>query len=94
MMTYEELGLALDALADAESLNGIPMFPCHPHERPMRWFDNAHWRCTNGHVTENTVHGFVGEMYCYDLCSQCGVKVRLTFPEDVTGPLAKPKAFM
>lgn len=55
--------------------------------KPDRWYEKAHWRCTNDHVSGHYIkseeHG--------DLCPACMKPVLLTFPEDKDGPLGDGK---
>lgn len=52
---------------------------------PKRWEKVPTWRCTNGHVSKSSIEGRGKNRLC--AVPQCGVTVRLTFPEDHTGPL-------
>jgi hypothetical protein len=74
----------LQAIADAEDgpkeVGGIF------GTKPIRWWDDTHWRCENDHVSVcllNTDH--TGEV-----CINCWGYVWLTFPEDQDGPLGDP----
>jgi len=95
-MTLDELGQILDNYAAAEDMAGALMFV----ERPDRWYDDPHWRCVNDHVNTEPVQGYlranaqVTTEYSFQLCPDCHHLVRLTFPEDVSGPIAAPKEFM
>lgn len=93
-MTLDQLGDLLDRYALNEDLNGALMLI----ERPDRWYDDPHWRCPNDHVNAVPTQGWRIDIhekeYSYQLCIECFMPVRLTFPEDVTGPLKEPKAVM
>lgn len=93
-MTLDELGTLLDKYAINEDMEGRVMFG----ERPDRWFDDPHWRCVNDHVTNAPLAGWRldvhEEEYSHQLCCFCKSLVRLTFPEDIPGPLAEPKAVL
>jgi len=91
-VTLNELGALLDKYAANEDMNGALMFL----ERPDRWYDDPHWRCINNHVNPEPVQGYLPGTYVwsFQLCPECGDLVRLTFPEDVPGPLAQPKEVM
>lgn len=84
VVTEAELGQILDNYAAAEDMAGALMLV----ERPDRWYDDPHWRCVNGHVSDCPVAGYTPDnVYSYQLCPGCKSPVRLTFPEDVSGPL-------
>lgn len=52
--------------------------------RPDRWYEKAHWRCINDHVSSRYLKS---EAKGCALCLACREPVVLTFPEDVDGPL-------
>jgi len=89
MMTLDELGKLLDAHAFVEEMSGRLMMI----DRPDRWYDDPHWRCINDHVNPEPVQGYLPGTYVwsFQLCPECGDLVRLTFPEDVPGPLKPPE---
>jgi hypothetical protein len=95
-VTLTELGELLNKYAANEDMTGALMFL----ERPDRWYDDPHWRCINDHVNPEPVAGLlrvnaqVTTEYSFQLCPDCHHLVRLTFPEDVPGPLAQPKEVM
>lgn len=96
-MTFKELGQLLDKYAANEDINGALMLA----DRPDRWYDDPHWRCVNDHVNTNVKEGggYVNKHdgsreFSYQICFDCGLPVRLTFPEDVSGPLAQPRELM
>lgn len=92
-MTLAELGDMLDSHALAEEMNGALMLV----ERPDRWYDDPHWRCVNDHVSLAPVQGWTtwGQAeWSFQLCPICNTLVRLTFPEDVTGPLKPAQVIM
>lgn len=45
---------------------------------PDRWFENATWRCENGHISKI----FLKTEKLGDICLICLNHVHLTFPED------------
>lgn len=98
-MTLDELGNLLDQYALNEDLDGALMLI----ERPDRWYDDPHWRCVKQHVNPEPVQGWKAEPnaapgydpeWSFQLCPECWTLVRLTFPEDVSGPLPAPKAIL
>lgn len=95
-MTLDELADMLDRYALNEDLDGALMLI----ERPDRWYEDPHWRCVNDHVNTEPVAGLrrvnaqVTTEYSFQLCPECHHLVRLTFPEDVPGPLGSPKAIL
>lgn len=93
-MRLDELGALLDRFSANEDMEGRLMFA----DRPDRWYDDPHWRCVNDHVNPEPVAGYrqdVHELeYSHQLCPECHTLVRLTFPEDVSGPLGAPKAVL
>ena len=46
--------------------------------KPDRWWDDATWRCAEGHVSKTLLGTHRGHV-----CLGCGGQVWLTFPEDV-----------
>ena len=46
---------------------------------PDRWWDDPHWRCTNGHVSTRVLRS---EGLRRDACLACMAPLTLTFPED------------
>lgn len=84
MQTITELRAQLVAIGEAED---GPMFM----ERPDRWWDNAHYRCVNGHVSTTVLKSErLGRDAC--LAADCEEALTLTFPEDTDGPLVAPTA--
>jgi hypothetical protein len=77
-VTPQELGARLDTIAAREE--GPKFFG-----RPDRWYETPHWRCVNNHVSRRYLISELG-----DFCLACMGPVRLTFPEDVDGPLTAP----
>ena len=52
---------------------------------PARWIQDPTWRCTNLHVSKRYKRDWHERRVCsFD---QCASTVRLTFPEDLSGPL-------
>jgi hypothetical protein len=76
----KNLGARLQEIADAEDgekeVGGIF------GTKPTRWWDSAHWRCLNDHVSGTLLGTDEGKV-----CICCRGQVWLTFPEDVDGPL-------
>lgn len=92
MMTEAELGRALDRFADRDSLLGATDFL----GRPDSWYETGKWRCLNEHVSTKVLLGggtFQG-VHRFDLCVECGFPVRLTFPDDISGPIPKLQEFL
>jgi hypothetical protein len=52
---------------------------------PDRWYEPAHWRCVNDHVSSRFLITEKG-----DRCLGCFQRITLTFPEDTEGPLYGP----
>lgn len=78
-MDHAELVAALREYADAE---GGPVFM----RWPDRWWEVAHWRCVNEHVSTMVLKSEeLGRDAC--LAAGCWAPLALTFPEDVDGPL-------
>lgn len=79
-VSTRNLGDQIQAIADAES---GPKWGLHGQPRkPERWWDNAHWRCLNGHVSTSLLGTENGRV-----CLACQGQVWLTFPEDRDGDL-------
>lgn len=80
-MTFVELWERLTKIAEVEE-GDAPWFA----GRPDRWWENAHWRCTNGHVSTSYLKS---EARAASVClaGGCRQPVTLTFPEDADGPL-------
>lgn len=78
MTTIEDLAATLSLIG---KLEGGPTFMGIPD----RWFDDAHWRCVNDHVSVR----FLKSTELGDLCLACQEAVKLTFPEDVDGPIRR-----
>lgn len=72
----------LDKVSEHEFAAGAQMFM----GRPDRWYETHLWRCPAGHVGSMMLKA-EGQG---DLCMECHAPVRLTFPEDVDGPLNHP----
>lgn len=81
-MTLQELRTLQTDLVAAEVASGKPLFL----RLPDYWYEQAHWRCTRGHVSrwyiKSEEHG--------DMCPACYSPVLLTFPGDVDDPLIEP----
>ena len=56
---------------------------------PDRWLRDPHWRCTHLHVDSGFQRDERGRRVC--LIDDCRSPVRLTFPEDISGPLPAPE---
>jgi hypothetical protein len=67
----------LEYLAAYEEKIGFRMFM----GKPDRWYEKAHWRCENNHVSLR----YLKSSEQGDLCFACYKPVFLTFPEDVDG---------
>jgi len=82
--SLQSLGKALQNIADAEAgekENG-EIFGT----KPLRWWNDPHWRCPNEHVSTVLYRSeLMGRV-----CMFCGKPVWLTFPEDVDGVLVLP----
>ena len=52
---------------------------------PARWIRDPTWRCTNLHVSKRFERDWHERRVC--ALDQCTSPVRLTFPEDMSGPL-------
>ena len=52
---------------------------------PARWIQDPTWRCTNLHVSKRYERDWHERRVCS--FEQCASPVRLTFPEDLSGPL-------
>lgn len=91
-MTEAQLGAAMDAYATHAFLLGSKELLGRPDE----WYQAGKWRCLNDHVyTKTRLGGGVYEgKFRFDLCVECEVPVRLTFPDDITGPLPKLQEFL
>ena len=90
--TENELGKALDERAERDYLLGATEFVGRPH----KWYHAGKWRCINDHVGTKTLQGgaeYEGR-FRFDLCAECGAPVRLTFPDDISGPLPKMQEFL
>lgn len=81
-MTDEELLRELNAARAAEAAAGAPMFMGIPD----RWYDDAWWRCGDGHVSRR----YLRTEERGDRCLACDRRVWLTWPEDVETPHPDP----
>ncbi len=91
-MTEAQLGAALDAHATHDFLLGVTEFL----GRPDTWYQAGKWRCINDHVANKTLPGggeYEGR-FRFDLCAECGAPLRLTFPDDISGPMPKLQEFL
>jgi hypothetical protein len=79
-MTFIELCKALDKIKAYEYLKGERVFLGIPD----RWYDNALFRCPNGHVSHWVIRS---EAKGGDCCPSCYEFMKMTFPEDKEGPL-------
>ena len=66
---------AIAAAEDGPTRGGIP----------ERWLQDPTWRCVNSHVAKQCNRGRLGRREC--VFRFCTSVVRLTFPEDRSGPL-------
>lgn len=81
-MSTQKLYEALQARRKAEEAAGQKMFLGIPD----RWYEDAHWRCPNHHVSRVYLKS---EAQGKDLCLKCFEPVFMTFPEDKDGPLSR-----
>jgi hypothetical protein len=76
--TLDELQAALEPHIDRALHRGEPMFM----GKPDRWYEDAHWRCLNHHVSTMLLKTQRGSV-----CLECGEPAVLTFPDDRDGRL-------
>lgn len=79
---FAHLGWCIDLISQYECDHGEMMFL----GRPDRWYEKPAWRCPNEHVSRV----YLKSEEKGDLCLACHENVRLTFPEDIEGPLCHP----
>lgn len=92
MTPIAHLGACIDIVSQAEAEGRVAQWPGAGARmflgRPDRWYEKPGplYRCPNDHVSSTVLRSEVRG----DLCLACNENVRMTFPEDVDGPLVHP----